>query len=118
MRRVVRFAFAVVALSLVCSVAAVAAAEEAPIVAVSCAEVLATPVEGTVLVYGDDAGLYDAQEVQIQVPRCDCTLPGTQIPPGQLGVACATPIGGPPRSCQNVTCYTKISTPWINGVCQ
>jgi len=55
---------------------------------------------------------------QTQVPQCNCTLPGTAIPPGQLGVRCATPIGQPTLTCQNLTCFTSITTPWINGVCR
>lgn len=51
------------------------------------------------------------------IPQCDCTVRGTPIPPGEIGILCASPIGGPLRRCQSVICYTSIYTPWINGVC-
>jgi len=94
-----------------------AVADEAP-QTLSCDNVPAVPAGETLIVYSQDgANLYGAEEVQISVPECNCTLPGTAIPPGQLGLACASPIGGPAKRCRNVLCYTLISTPWINGVC-
>jgi hypothetical protein len=115
--RSLRTALILTAVAAVVCVALPAAADEAP-EALSCENVPALSADETVLVYGDEGGdLYGAQEAQIAIPRCDCTLAGTTIPPGQLGIKCASPIGGPVVKCRNVTCYTLISTPWINGVC-
>ena len=75
-------------------------------------------VDGPVTVMNSPFGIPEPQPAQIPIPACDCTRPGTSIPPGQLGVRCASPIGGPIRHCQSVVCYTSIYTPWINGVCQ
>lgn len=65
-----------------------------------------------------NAGVEEPTPQQIAIPRCNCTLSGTPIPPGQLGIKCASPIGGPLVTCVNTPCYTRIDTPWINGVCQ
>jgi len=118
MRSCLRTALVLAVLAAVTCLALPAVAEEAP-QTVSCDNVPAVPAGATLIVYSEDgANLYGAEEVQISVPECNCTLPGTAIPPGQLGLACASPIGGPPKHCRNVLCYTLISTPWINGVCR
>lgn len=74
--------------------------------------------DGPWMVMNSTASMEEPTPLQIQIPRCDCTLPGTPIPPGQLGIKCASPIGGPYVTCVDTPCYTRIDTPWINGVCQ
>lgn len=71
--------------------------------------------EGPTMVLNAEAGEPAPMAV---IPQCDCTLPGTYIPPGELGIKCASPIGGPWVRCRDVVCYTSIYTPWINGVCR
>lgn len=73
--------------------------------------------QGQAQVVNVPLGMPDPDPAQIAIPRCNCTRPGTPIPPGQLGIKCATPIGGPPKTCQAVVCLQNINTPWIDGVC-
>jgi hypothetical protein len=116
--RSLRTTLLVAALAAVVCLSLPAVADDAAPQAMRCDNLPAPAADDVVMVFGNEgADLHGAQEVQISIPRCDCTLPGTSIPPGQLGVACASPIGGPLRKCRSVTCYTLISTPWINGVC-
>lgn len=84
-------------------------------VAFDCAQV---SVAGEQQMMNVPLGMPEPDLAQIPIPQCNCTRPGTTVPPGQLGIKCASPIGGPIRTCRAVVCFTSITTPWINGVCQ
>ncbi len=75
------------------------------------------PLTGELMWVNLENGPSDPADRQVSCGRCNCTKSGTSVPPGQLGIKCASPIGGPPVSCRNVCCFTSTSTPWINGVC-
>lgn len=85
-----------------------------PEVLVDCEQI---SLDGPVQLVNVPLGMPQPDLAQIAIPRCNCTRPGTSIPPGQLGVKCASPIGGPLRTCQALVCLQNLATPWINGVC-
>ncbi len=95
-----------------------AKAPEAAEVGGTCEQLPALGPGDELTLMNSENGPADPQEAQIQCVRCNCTKPGTSIPPGQLGILCASPIGGSALKCRSHCCYTLISTPWINGVCR